>query len=569
MSKIIGIDLGTSTSEAAVLINGKPVVIPDESGECVLPSVAGIDEDGEIIVGSKAADQMLLRPKDTVAEVKRLMGSGDKVTLSGKEYSPVWVSARILSHIRRYAGAYLGEEINRAVITVPAYFNEQQRKATVEAGKQAGFTVERIINEPTSAALCYGIDHMEEENHILIYDLGGGTFDVTILELFNGVLEVKASSGDNKLGGTDFDKCLIEYLLDQFQKKEGMDLRNDVYAMVKLKAAAQACKIALSSADTYDITIPFISNKEGNPVSFQETVTVEIFEELIRDLLGKTKKPIEVVLSDSGLAADQIDYIILAGGSTRIPLVKRYIEELLHKKPVEIIDPDLSIALGAAVQAGMLNDEISAEEGILLTDVNPYALGVRASIDMDGFLYDNFMDIMIPRNVTIPVTKSKIFTTVVDYQTEARVEVYQGENEKADFNNFLGKFILKNIPSAKAHKEKIDVKFSYDMNGMLQVEGTIVSTGDKSLIVIDMTGKDGEEKIDVTNWKNARVAVKFRSAIRKAEKSLKMDLNDNARQEIEELVYELKKGLLSNRDEDDLMELEDEILDVLEELELL
>lgn len=564
MSKVIGIDLGTSTSEAAVFIDGKPVMIPNEAGEFILPSVVGIGEDGSVVVGNQAADQALLRPEDTITEVKRKMGLQEKVKLGEKEYSPAWVSSQILSHIREYASKYLKEDITRAVITVPAYFNEQQRKATVEAGTIAGFYVERIINEPTAAALCYGIDHMEEENHILIYDLGGGTFDVTLLEMFDGVLEVKASSGDNQLGGSDFDRRLMDYLIGEFQKKEGIDLSKDIYAMVKLKEAAQTCKIALSTKPSFKVVIPFIAKKEGMPVSLQETITVQIFEDLIHDLIERTKHPIEVVLEDGNITPDKLDFIILVGGSTRIPYVKRYINEFLHKEPVEVIDPDLSVALGAAVQAGILNDEISQEEGILLTDVNPYALGVRTSIDMDGFLYDDNMEILIPRNMTIPTTKSKIFTTSVDDQTEAIIEVYQGDSEEASSNNFLGSFLMKGIPRAKAHKEKIDVQFSYDMNGMLQVEGTIVSTGEKSSIVIDMAGND---KMDVSNWREARHAIKFRSVIRKGEKMLEKDLEDDDRQDLKDLVYELKKALILENDEDYLMELEDELLDIIEDLD--
>lgn len=565
MSRIIGIDLGTSTSEAAILVNGKPVMIPNLEGEFVIPSVVGIDDNQDIIVGSKAVEQMLLRPKDTVIEVKRKMGTDELIYLGDSSYSPIWVSAQILSYIRNYASEYLKEKVDRAVITVPAYFNEQQRKATVEAGRQAGLKVERIINEPTAAALCYGLEHLDEEKHILIYDLGGGTFDVTILEMFDGVLEVKASSGDNRLGGTDFDECIITYLVNEFMNKEGIDLRKDVYAMIKLKVEAEKCKIALSSQDSYDIILPLIASEKGTPVSLQETITVDVFEELIHELLKRTKEPIDVVLEDSGIAKEDIDFIILAGGSTRIPFVKRYIEEILQMKPEELIDPELAIALGAAIQAGMLNDEISLTDGIILTDVNPYALGVRASMHMDGFLYDDFMDIIIPRNVTIPVTRSKIFTTAVNGQTTAIVEVYQGEKVEATKNNLLGEFVLSGIPASKAGIEKIDVSFSYDVNGMLQVEGTIVSTGEKSNIVIDMLGDIVEEKIDVSSWKEAKKSIKYRSIIRKAEKLLKDDIDDEDREELEDSIYELKKELIQESGEVDLNEIEEDILEILED----
>lgn len=563
MVKVLGIDLGTSTSEAAVIIDGKPVIIPNQHGEKVIPSVVGVDDSGYIIVGSQAYDQILIRPDKTIIEVKRKMGTDRVLKLGYAEYKPEEISAEILKYIKRYAEEYLKEPIDSAVITVPAYFNERQRKATLEAGKLAGFNVKRIINEPTAAALCYGIDHLEEESNILIYDLGGGTFDVTLLEMFNGVLEVKASNGVNTLGGSDFDKRLIDYLITEFEKKEGVLLRGNIYAQVKLKAEAEKCKIALSSQDSYEVTIPMIAEKDGVPVMLHETVTVEIFESLIADLIEKTSEPVNSVLKDSGLSREDIDLIILTGGSTRIPLVKRYVEELLGQKPRELIDPDLSVALGAAIQAGIINEEISSEDGILITDVCPFSLGVKTVNDTGYTVLYDCMTVVIPRNSTIPSSKKSIFTTFRDYQTVAEIAVFQGESESTRDNLLLGNFNISGIPSAKAKKEKIEVTFSYNINGMLQVTAKILSNNRSADITINTKEF---EYVDVSAWKDGKNAVKFRSVIRKVEKVLSENMLDfNEEQELENLVYALKKGIVKDSELDDLKKTEDRIMRILEE----
>lgn len=566
MSKIIGIDLGTSTSEAAVLLDGKMVMIENEQKESIIPSVIGLDEEENLIVGAKAAERLVLYPEKTAIEIKRKMGSDEKISLGKKILTPVEASAEILSYIKTYASSYLGEEIDRAVITVPAYFNDQQRKATVQAGEKAGLKVERIINEPTAAALCYGIDHLQEESHILVYDFGGGTFDVTLLEMFDGVLEVKASSGNNTLGGKDFDEKLMDYLIDRFLEKYKINLRTDIYAMTKLKEASVACKIALSMQDTYQIAIPFISSKDKQPLSLEETISVDIFESLIGELVEKTREPVQTVLNDSEIGKDEVDLILLIGGSTRIPYIQQYVENLFGKKPEQLIDPDLSVAMGAAVQAAMLDGKFSEEDGILITDVNPYALGVRIAGGDFIFLNDDIMDIIIPRNVTIPVSKKKIYTTCYDFQEAAEIIIYQGEQEKASENNYLGKFTVTDIPPAEQGKEKVEIKFSYDTNGILEVNATVVSSGNAANIIIDVHGTENAEKLDITEWKKAPKAIKYRSTIRKAEKLLKQgafELEDGV--DLEDDIYELKKALIEDREEKILDMIEKDILSILED----
>lgn len=577
MSYIIGIDLGTSTSEAAIFKNGTPVLIPNEMGEHIIPSVIGM-EHGNFMVGQEAANRQLLYPESTAIEVKRKIGSTDTISLDGTPYSPILLSSLILSYIKSYAEHYLGEEINEAVITVPAYFNNEQRTATLEAGKLAGFQVKRIINEPTAAALCYGINHMEEENHILVYDFGGGTFDVTLLELFNGVLDVKASSGDNQLGGKDFDQAIIDYLLSCCMSKYQIDLTEHLYAMVKLKEAATKCKIALSSQPSYEIILPMIAEKDGSPISLQETITVELFESLIAPLVERTKSPIELVLNDSGLTKEDIDIILLVGGSTKIPYIRSYVKDLLGQDPKELIDPDLSVALGAAIQGGILNHDISSEDGIMLTDVAPYSLGMRVSIEQVGSPFYDFMDILVPRNTTIPMSKTKQYSTTIDDQPYAMIEIYQGESELASKNLYLGEFQIGPIPLAKAGQEKVDVTFSYDLNGILVVSAKIVSTGANASITVDMSNlseQDSSPDIDITTWDRTPRANKYRSTIEKAEKYIR-DFSTIASalsipglvEELEEALLELKEALVEQADDSILDGLEFIVTRLMDELDM-
>ncbi|MDE7271470.1 MAG: Hsp70 family protein [Lachnospiraceae bacterium] len=541
MDTIIGIDLGTSTTEAAIYQEGKPVIILNFDGKEVTPSVVGIDDTGNMIVGEKAEAQLLLAPERTAREVKRLIGTEAMVTLGKRNYSPVEISSMILSYVRNYAGRYLDSDISRAVISVPAYFDELQRQETMEAGRAAGFMVDRIINEPTAAALSYGLEHMDEESYVLVYDLGGGTFDVTLLEMFEGVLEVKASSGDNKLGGKDFDERLIQYLTGQFQDKNGIDLTKDTFAMARVRDEALHCKIALSTEEEYRVQLPVLVTKDNIPYAMDEVVTRAKFEELIQDLVARTHEPIDVVLSDSGISADQLDKILLVGGSTRVPLVRRDIEAYFGKKPEAAVDPDYAVAQGAAIQAAIISGQIDESSELVMTDVNPYTLGVRALRGYD----DEYMSVIIPRNKTIPTTKKRKFYTSWDGQTMAVIEVYQGESSSVRYNHCIGEFKLKGIPARAAGKEEIEVAFSYNQNGMLQVTGTIVSTGEEVSIDIDML-KTKEKRVDVSGWKEAELASDYRSFIRRAERWLKGHEGDK---KVDDLLYRMKKAVLEEDDE--------------------
>lgn len=489
MDTVIGIDLGTSTTEAAVIRDGKPIMIVNMENEIITPSAIGIDGNGNWVVGEKARAQYLLAPQNTVIEVKRKIGTDEKVTLGKQTYTPVGLSAKLLEYVKIYASEYLEEEVMRAVISVPAYFDEIQRQATVRAGMEAGLQVERILNEPTAAALSYGLEHMEEESHILVYDFGGGTFDVTLLEMFDGVLEVKASNGDNRLGGKDFDEKLMEWLNGQFQKKHGVDLRKNTYAMVKLKEEAERCKKTLSTEPVCHVLVPS-----------------------------------------------------------------------------RAVNPDYAVAEGAAIQAGIIQGTIRQEDSIIMTDVTPYTLGIRA---MDG-MTDDRMSVIIPRNVTIPTTRSQIYYTSWDYQTEAHIQVYQGESDIASSNHFLGNFVVQDIPSRVVGKERIEVRFSYNMNGMLDVKATILSTGADASIKINMLESvEAEERIDVSKWKEAPDAKQYRTIIRRVEKVLKdpeLQYEPFLEAELEENLYELKKALIEEEPEA-AREAEEELLELLDEFE--
>jgi len=538
MDTIIGIDLGTSTTEAAVYQDGKPIIMLNFDGKEVTPSVVGLDDSGNIIVGEKAEAQLLIAPDRTVREVKRLIGTNQFITMGKRNYSPVEISTMILSYVRNYAAKYLDMDIERAVISVPAYFDELQRQETMEAGNAAGFFVDRIINEPTAAALSYGLEHMDEESYVLVYDLGGGTFDVTILEMFEGVLEVKASSGDNKLGGKDFDQRLIEYLIKQFQNQYKIDLTTDIYAMARVREEALRCKIALSTQEEYTVQIPVLTVKDNVPYAMEEVITRTKFEELIQDLVDRTHDPIRVVLSDSGISAQQLNKILLVGGSTRVPLVRRDIEAYFGKKPEAAVDPDFAVAQGAAIQAAIISGQIDETNEIVMTDVNPYTLGVRALRGYD----EQYMSVIIPRNKTIPTTKKQRYYTSWDGQTDAIIEVYQGESSSVQYNHCIGEFILKGIPSRAAGEEAIDVSFSYNQNGMLQVTGTIVSTGEEATIAINMLDTK-EKQIDVSKWKSAKLAGEYRTVIRRVEKWLKKHTDED---KVENLLYQLKKAILED-----------------------
>lgn len=567
MSTVIGIDLGTSTTEAAVIKDGKPVMIVNLENEVITPSAVGLDMSGNWVVGEKAKAQYLLAPENTAIEMKRKIGTEEEIRLGKQSYTPVKLSAKLLEYVKTYVSEYLEEEAARAVISVPAYFDEIQRQATVRAGMEAGFQVERIINEPTAAALSYGLEHMEEESHVLVYDLGGGTFDVTLLEMFDGVLEVKASNGDNQLGGKDFDEKLMEWLSEQFFKKHGIKLQKDKFAMVKLKEEAERCKKALSVQPTCHVLVPMITEKNGEPLALDEVVTAEKFEEITKELLERTHQPIDVVLADSGVLPEDIDKVILVGGSTRMPIVAKDIAAYLGITPSQAVNPDYAVAEGAAIQAGMIEGSIRPEDSIVMTDVNPYTLGIRA---MDNVSDDN-MSVVIPRNVTIPTTRSQIYYTSFDWQTAAHIEVYQGESGIASHNHFLGDFVVKDIPAAKAGKERLGVQFSYNMNGMLDVKASILSTGAEASIEINMLKEAEPEKkrADVENWKESPLARQFRTAVRRGEKALKdsrIQYEPFLQAELEECLYDLKEAV-ALEDLETAKEAEADLMDLLEEIE--
>ncbi len=540
MSAIIGIDLGTSTTEAAVYRNGKPEIILNLDHAAVTPSVVGIDQGGNWLVGERARAQALLFPENTAMEVKRKTGSGERIALGKATFEPVELQARLLSYVRTYASEFLGEEVDRAVISVPAYFNDRQRRETIRAGKMAGFFVERILNEPTAAAMRYGLSHLDENSHVLVYDLGGGTFDVTLLEMFEGVLEVKASSGDNQLGGKDFDEALMEWLFAHFQSKHGKNLRQDRYALARVKEEAEKCKIALSTQDTYRVIIPAVCTINGQPVALDETVTRAQFENLTADLLERTHDPIDRVLGDTRLRDDEIDRVILVGGSTRMPMIVEDIARFLGRAPEQPVDPDFAVAEGAAVMAGIIAGEVDEREGLVMTDVNPFSLGVRVRDERT----DTVMSVVIPRNTTIPTERTERYATASPRQTVAKIEVYQGESRDVTHNHFLGEFEVKGIPPKPAGMEKINVTFSYDLNGLLVVRAAIVSTGEEAMIEIHM-GRD-EEKPDVSAWKTAPDAPRFRAIIRRAERAVAQNtLPGGLKERVETLLFKLKQALIA------------------------
>ncbi|HEY5583515.1 MAG TPA: Hsp70 family protein [Ruminiclostridium sp.] len=567
MGRIVGIDLGTSTSEISILVEGKPFVIPNSNGETIIPSIVGINDEGQIIVGKEAREQLLLKPEDTIMEVKRLMGSDVKVKMAGKEYTPQEVSAYILTYLTNFASEYLGEKIERAVITVPAFFTDEQRRATVEAGKLAGLKVERIINEPTAASLDYGIDHMEECKNVLVYDLGGGTLDVTVLEMFEGVMEVKASSGNNKLGGKDFDEILIKYFLQKFKGKHNIDVSNDIRAMMRLKESSEQCKIALSKHEIFELVLPFFANVNGRPVSLEETVTRESFETLIKPQIDSTSVQINSALLDAGLKPIDIDLVILVGGSTRIPYVRKLVGRVMGSVPGTLLDPDMAVVRGACIQAAILNQELDADRDILVTDVCPYTLGVAILDEVSGMIMKDVFDIIIPRNITIPVIREKIYKTCADYQTKVEIKVYQGEYRKASSNNSLGSFMIEGIPAKPAFEEKIKVIFSYDVNGILNVEATILSNEKKANITVVTAGSEMRKEVDLTNWKKAPNSKKYRVVITKAQRVLENDQAGENALEIEDIIRDIKTALIEGKDDELLAELIEDLEQILFDLD--
>lgn len=570
MGRIIGIDLGTTTSEIAYVKDGKPCIIRniEEGDEHVIPSVVSIEGD-EVKVGKKAKNQILLKPEFTVSEVKRIMGTEESIKIQDKEYRPEEISALILKKLKEVAEYFLGEEVEEAVITVPANFNDIQRKATKNAGEIAGFKVERIINEPTAAAMAYGVDNLDKNGNILVYDFGGGTFDVTILEMFNGVLDVKVSRGNNYLGGKDIDNKLIDYVVTEFDKSTGIKLDiSDSRVLARLKDGVEEAKKTLSTSKMAEIVLPYIGvDKENNPVSLEMVLTREEFESNVKDIIDSTENIVNEALEDADVTDEGIDIVLLVGGSSRIPYVRNMLEKRFKGKIARGVNPDEAVALGASVQAAIKNDIPVGDSGtIIVTDTCNYTLGVA----LKGGIFDPIID----RDSKLPSNVTKRYCTVMDNQTEVLVSVYEGESRYVSDNTLIDEFILSGIPKAETGKEKIDITFTYDLNGILNVSAEILSTGDEISKIMSTKGLSKEQIEDlkevVSNnegatelvpWKSANLFKLVEPNFRLAERKIPL-LPSSDREKLQEIMSDMKEAIIDN-DKMALMKLDEELTDFL------
>lgn len=543
MGKIIGIDLGTTNSAVAVMEGGKPTIITNTEGNRTTPSIVAFTKNGERIVGETAKRQAITNPDRTISSIKREMGTSYRKSIDGKEYSPEDISAMILQKLKSDVESYLGETVTEAVITVPAYFTDAQRQATKDAGRIAGLDVKRIINEPTAAALAYGMDKEHDQSKIMVFDLGGGTFDVSILEVGDGVFEVLATRGNNRLGGDDFDKRLMDYIAEEFKKENGVDLTKDSTAMQRLKDAAEKAKKELSTTMSSNVNLPFITAVDGNPVHLNMDITRSKFESLTQDLVEATIKPVREALNDAGLKASDIDKVLLVGGSTRIPAVQEEVKKLIGKDAQKDINPDECVAMGAAIQGGVLAGEV---KDLLLLDVTPLSLGLETLGGVTTRL--------IERNTTIPTKKSQVFTTAADGQTSVDIHVLQGEREMAADNTTLGRFQLDGIAPAPRGIPQIEVTFDIDANGIVNVSAKDKGTGREQHITITASNKLSDDEIEK----------KVKEAEMHAEEDKKRKEVIEARNNAESMVYQTEKSLKDLGDKvtaDEKREIEDKIAD--------